>query len=32
MLIVETAPAVLLDRFASYTQPVLPKWVGRDET
>ena len=32
MLIVETDPAVLLDRFASYTPPVQPKWVGRDET
>ena len=32
MLVVETDPAALLDRFASYTPPVLPKWVGRDET
>ena len=32
MLVVETDPAALLDRFASYTPPVQPKWVGRDET
>ena len=32
MLIVETDPAALLDRFAGYAPPALPKWVGRDET
>jgi len=32
MLVVEENPAALLDRFASYTPPALPKWVGRDET
>ena len=32
MLVVETDPMALLDRFASYTPPALPKWVGRDET
>ena len=32
MLVVEADPAVLLDRFASYTPPTLTKWVGRDET
>ena len=32
MLVVETDPVALLDRFASYTPPALPKWVGRDET
>ena len=32
MLVVETDPAALLDRFAGYTPPVQPKWVGRDET
>lgn len=32
MLVVEADPAVLLDRFASYSPPALPKWVGRDET
>jgi len=32
MLVVEADPAVLLDRFASYAPPALPKWVGRDET
>ena len=32
MLVVEADPALLLDRFASYAPPTLPKWVGRDET
>ena len=32
MLVVEADPMALLDRFASYSQPALPKWVGRDET
>jgi uncharacterized protein (TIGR00730 family) len=32
MLVVESDPQTLLDRFASYVPPVLPKWVGRDET
>ena len=32
MLVVEAAPVALLDRFASYSPPALPKWVGRDET
>ena len=32
MLVVEADPTALLDRFASYTPPTLPKWVGRDET
>ena len=32
MLVVEADPVALLDRFASYSQPALPKWVGRDET
>ena len=32
MLVVEADPVALLDRFASYSPPALPKWVGRDET
>ena len=32
MLVVEANPKALLDRFASYAPPALPKWVGRDET
>lgn len=32
MLVVEANPVALLDRFASYSPPALPKWVGRDET
>lgn len=32
MLVVESAPAALLDRFASYTPPLSPKWVGVGET
>ena len=32
MLVVESAPEVLLDRFLRYTPPALAKWVERDET
>ncbi len=32
MLIVESAPAALLDRFATYSPPAMPKWVGRGQT
>jgi len=32
MLIVETEPAALLDRFACYTPPTQPKWVGLSKT
>ncbi|THF54876.1 LOG family protein [Pseudothauera rhizosphaerae] len=32
MLVVENDPAALLDRFAAYEPPTLPKWVGRGET
>lgn len=32
MLVVESAPAVLLDRLAAYTPPELSKWVGLGET
>lgn len=32
MLVVESAPAVLLDRLATYTPPELSKWVGLGET
>ena len=32
MLVVESTPEALLDGFASYTPPALPKWVGCDET
>lgn len=32
MLVVESDPQALLERFASYVPPVLSKWVGRDET
>ena len=32
MLVVEADPVALLDRFASYSPPALPKWVGCDET
>lgn len=32
MLIVESEPIRLLDRFAAYEQPPTPKWVGRGET
>jgi uncharacterized protein (TIGR00730 family) len=32
MLIFETEPDRLLDRFASYVAPAQPKWIGRGET
>jgi uncharacterized protein (TIGR00730 family) len=32
MLIVESEPDRLLDRFERYDAPVVPKWIGRDET
>jgi len=32
MLVVESDPAVLLDRFAAYSAPELPKWMKRGET
>ncbi len=32
MAVVESDPAALLDRFAAYQPPALPKWVGRGET
>jgi uncharacterized protein (TIGR00730 family) len=32
MLVVETAPSALLDRFVSYSPPAVPKWVGLGET
>jgi uncharacterized protein (TIGR00730 family) len=32
MLIVEADPDRLLDRFECYVAPVVPKWIGRDET
>ena len=32
MLVVESDPATLLDRFLTYTPPALPKWLGRGET
>jgi uncharacterized protein (TIGR00730 family) len=32
MLVVESEPTALLDRFAAYTPPSLPKWVGLGET
>ena len=32
MLVVESNPATLLDRFLTYTPPTLPKWLGRGET
>jgi uncharacterized protein (TIGR00730 family) len=32
MLVVESDPARLLDRFASYAAPELPKWMKRGET
>lgn len=32
MLVVESDPAALLDRFLTYTPPALPKWLGRGET
>lgn len=32
MLVVESDPAMLLDRFLTYTPPALPKWLGQGET
>jgi len=32
MLVVESEPDRLLDRFERYDAPVVPKWIGRDET
>lgn len=32
MAVVESDPAALLDCFAAYQPPALPKWVGRGET
>ncbi len=32
MLVVDTDPAALLDRFAAYRAPVLPKWVDSAQT
>jgi len=32
MLVVESEPECLLDRFERYDAPVVPKWIGRDET
>lgn len=32
MLVVESSPTALLDRFSVYAPPALPKWVGRGET
>jgi uncharacterized protein (TIGR00730 family) len=32
MLVVESDPAALLDRFARYTPPALPKWLGPGKT
>ena len=32
MLVVESDPALLLDRFAAYTAPELQKWMKRGET
>lgn len=32
MLVVESDPAALLDRFAAYAPPALPKWLERSET
>jgi len=32
MLVVESEPAALLDRFASYVPPAQPKWVGLSKT
>lgn len=32
MLIVEKDSKALLDRFATYTAPVVDKWIGRKET
>jgi uncharacterized protein (TIGR00730 family) len=32
MVLVDDDPERLLDRFASYRSPRIPKWIGRDET
>ncbi|TAN70689.1 MAG: TIGR00730 family Rossman fold protein [Methylobacter sp.] len=32
MLMVETNPDVLLDRYANYQPPVVKHWLGKDET
>lgn len=32
MLVVETEAAALLERFAAYEPPALPRWVGAGET
>ncbi|MGR8953493.1 MAG: LOG family protein [Gammaproteobacteria bacterium] len=32
MLLVESEPETLLDRFASYQSPIVETWVGKDET
>lgn len=32
MLVVESNPIALLDRFTTYTPPAMTKWVGRGET
>jgi predicted Rossmann-fold nucleotide-binding protein len=32
LLIVETNPEVLLDRYANYQPPAVRHWVGKDET
>ncbi len=32
MLVVESEPAALLERFAAYAPPPLPKWVGSGQT
>lgn len=32
MMMIESQPAVLLDRFASYRAPQVKKWIGPEET
>ncbi len=32
MVLVDSDPAALLDRFADYRSPAVPKWIERDET
>jgi len=32
MLIVETSPGALLDRYSDYRPPAIRHWVGKDET
>ena len=32
MLVVEADPVALLDRFAGYMPPALPKWLGPGKT